>query len=207
ALGWIRARHAAVARSPARPLRWMGPPIAVGALGWFLVAPAPRYGLFLFWGAAALFVAEAWRAHAERARSREGETGATRRVVVWGLIALGGSPAVVVPAREGAANGRNPVLAVLRTHINLPAGSALPGLPGPPELEVFTTESGVRLLVPEGRCMDAPLPCTPNPAPNLRARRAGDLSAGFVVDGEWRMRDWPYRWRPEFLPAWRSRER
>ncbi|MGH7657841.1 MAG: hypothetical protein ACREL6_06365, partial [Gemmatimonadales bacterium] len=43
-------------------------------------------------------------------------------------------------------------------------------------------------------CWDAPLPCTPHPAPNLRLRRPGDLGGGFVTDGNWQALDWPNPW-------------
>ena len=40
-------------------------------------------------------------------------------------------------------------------------------------------------------CWGAPLPCTPNPAPNLEVRVPADLRYGFRVNGAWEMQDWP----------------
>ncbi len=44
-------------------------------------------------------------------------------------------------------------------------------------------ESGLIVRVPEyGQCWDAALPCSPNPPPDLRLRRPGDLESGFMVE-------------------------
>jgi len=53
-------------------------------------------------------------------------------------------------------------------------------------LEIYRTESGLKLYVPaEGdQCWDAPLPCTPHPQKNLRLRRPGRLESGFVIEGD-----------------------
>jgi hypothetical protein len=88
-----------------------------------------------------------------------------------------------------------------------PIGLATTAPPTPP-LERFVTDSGLELWVPRqtgGRCLDAPLLCTPNPARNLRLRDPRDVAHGFVVDGAWQMADWPYDWIPRFLAAWRAR--
>jgi hypothetical protein len=78
--------------------------------------------------------------------------------------------------------------------------------PRPTDFESFTTASGLVLTVPTkkfGRCWYEPLPCTPNPAPNLRLRTPGRLDRGFEVDGPWQMIGWPEPWRWELLPAMR----
>ena len=34
------------------------------------------------------------------------------------------------------------------------------------------------------RLYDSPLPATPEPLPNLRLRREGDIRSGFAIDGD-----------------------
>ena len=77
---------------------------------------------------------------------------------------------------------------------------------GKPEITPYRTRSGLLLNTApaDGRCWDAPLPCTPNPAPNLRLRDSTNLSRGFMVDGAWQMENWPYDWQPRFLETWRK---
>lgn len=56
----------------------------------------------------------------------------------------------------------------------------------------FTTESGLKLYSPlnDNRCWDAPLPCTPHPAPNLELKtRFGRPE--FVTRGSWQQINWP----------------
>jgi hypothetical protein len=52
------------------------------------------------------------------------------------------------------------------------------------ELKEFVTNSGLILYVPQkgDQCWDAPLPCTPYPKLNLRLRKEGDMSSGFMLD-------------------------
>ncbi len=53
----------------------------------------------------------------------------------------------------------------------------------PPRLHTQTLASGLVVNVPEHQvCWYADLPCTPEPAPGLRLRRAGELGSGFAVD-------------------------
>lgn len=47
---------------------------------------------------------------------------------------------------------------------------------------------------------NAPIPCTPNPAPNLRLRVAVRIASGFTVDDSGEMQFWPAN-RPEFGAA------
>jgi len=53
-----------------------------------------------------------------------------------------------------------------------------------PQVEVERLATGLEVRVPRltQTCWDAALPCTPDPNPGLRLRRAGDLSSGFVID-------------------------
>ena len=47
----------------------------------------------------------------------------------------------------------------------------------------YQTLSGLVIQIPvqNGACWDSPLPCTPDPDPNLRLIVPGDLSKGFMV--------------------------
>jgi hypothetical protein len=163
----------------------------------------PHYGTALFWILAGLLAALA------ASRGNPNARGTRRIVVASAVFAL--SPCLTVPVWRWAFTARDTDLLRALVHANLhapEAGRWLHTSHPTPELEHYTTRSGLVLGVPTGdgaRCWDAPIPCTPNPAPNLRLRVPGDLASGFVVDGEWRMEHWPERWRSELLPALRRR--
>ena len=74
---------------------------------------------------------------------------------------------------------------------------------GKPELTTYRTRSGLLLNTVPNRCWNAELPCTPNPAPNLRLRDTSNMARGFVLDGPWAMENWPLNTQPGFLSAWR----
>jgi hypothetical protein len=102
-------------------------------------------------------------------------------------------------------HGTNPIAMLLRKLIVKP-GSDIWFQPVPTaRLEVFVTESGLRLLVPrdDNRCVNAPLPCTPHPASNLRVRKDENLGSGFITDGQWQPMRWPNPWA-SFLSTWRA---
>lgn len=180
---------------------WMVPPALGAVAAWFLTAPAPRYMPGVFWLFPAL-VAGQGLARLEAAN---------RTPPRWRLgllaLALGFSPAVAVPFmawRKGTQED-SLVLTILRANVNLPRSPRLVDpIAGRPELHPFRTETGLVLQVPSARCWDAPPPCTPNPAPNLRLRVPGSLASGFVVEGPWRMRDWPEPWKGDYGEAWRE---
>jgi len=70
----------------------------------------------------------------------------------------------------------------------------------------YRTRSGLILNVPvvQNKCWKAPLPCTPNPAANLKLRQNGRLESGFVTDGDWQPINFPgplFKW---VLPVWRE---
>ncbi|MCK4602865.1 MAG: hypothetical protein KAU28_10395 [Phycisphaerae bacterium] len=133
-------------------------PVLVGMACWFFTAPAVRFGFFLLWLLAATLVAVTFRRFA---------AGAGRRLLAAVLIA-----------------------GVLLAVCNIKKFFRGPGAdwgfyPTPTaEMKTFVTDSGLTLHVPScgDQCWDAPLPCTPYPKANLRLRRAGDLSGGFVLD-------------------------
>jgi hypothetical protein len=178
-------------------------PAALGIAAWFTSAPEPRYVMPLFWALAAVCAAQAFHLGAATSAGR------VKRVTAIACLVLGVSPAIVNPVL--VAQG-SPIRAVLRHNLRRPGTDTwLQPLGGTARLRTFTTASGLTVNVPVrngGRCWDAPLPCTPNPAPNLRLRHSETLAAGFAVDGGWQMLDWPWDWLPHFLPTWRnSREK
>jgi hypothetical protein len=139
----------------------------------------------------------------------------SRRWMVACLAALGVSPLLVEPLRAAAERGINPITALARHNAVMPPENGwFHPVSRHTEVDTFITTSGLALNVPvrvpkaaglPNACWDAPIPCTPNPAPNLRLREPGTLNQGFKIDGEWQMRDWPYHWETGFLPEWRRR--
>lgn len=178
-------------------------PILGATVAWFLAAPSPRYAMYLFWtGFAVLGPRAAFAAASVPTALRRGA------LIVSGALVL--SPTVLVPVLIAYRTGANPLMRVFRQNVNRPPeGAWYPTVLEKP-YERFVTRSGLALNVPVadlgGRCGRIPIPCTPNPAPNLVLRDPSDLRAGFRVEGPWQMRDWPYTWLPGFLEAWR-RER
>jgi hypothetical protein len=74
------------------------------------------------------------------------------------------------------------------------------------QLTVYQTDSGLKLLVPvnDRRCWDAPLPCTPHPAPDLiQKTRFGRPE--FVTQGPWEQVNWPFP-QSDFLRWFRAHE-
>jgi hypothetical protein len=183
-------------------------PLGIALAAWFAVAPMPHYGAPFFWSVAALIGSQAFGL-------RPRNDVLTRRVVAAGCL-LGLTPCVIAPAWSSLQSGSpgNVVRDILDTNIKLSdPGRWYQSGELKPQLSTYTTRSGLVLNVPIGpfgRCWDAPLPCTPNPAPNLRLRDPGHIDKGFRVDGGWQMLDWPEPWRPELLPAlrdgWRKRD-
>lgn len=170
--------------------------LAMSVLFWMSSIPSPRYAIGIFWGAAGVsWTAAAWSFQASPKAAR-------RLMSVFAILALG--PIVLEPVVR---NPTEPVRALLRTFLERPGPEGL-FQPNPmvPRLQPFTTASGLRLHRSAGQCWDAPLPCTPNPAPNLRLRAEGRLGRGFRVDGDWEMLDFPYPWRPSWLAEWRARQ-
>ncbi len=206
---WRRAKRR-TRREVALDKGWLlAPPIAVAIVVWLLTAPSHRYSPPLFWSLAALCLTECQRA-IWPSLGRRG-----RRAAYALLIAIGVSPLFVDPTILAIRQGRNPLPLLARHNLVGPGSDGvLPPLGGTVEVTAFTTRSADTLSVPvrlTGRrampnaCWDAPLPCTPNPAPNLEVRVPADLRYGFRVNGAWEMQDWPYYWQSFFLPEWRRR--
>ena len=176
-------------------------PSVVAIAAWATVAPMPHYGEPFFWSLAGVLAAQAFR-------SRPASASLTRGVFVAGCL-LGLAPCFVRPkASSKTSDPRGVLHAFLKHNFRLPnPGEWFQATKREIDLGDYTTSSGLVLHVPNGvrgRSWDAPVPCTPNPAPNLRLRVPGHIERGFVVDGEWQMLDWPETWRPDLLPAMRE---
>lgn len=142
-------------------LRLLIPSLA-GALFWFFVSPAPRYGQFSIWTAA-------------------GTLG------TWGIVSLTSGPhreqltRIVLASLAGLliwcliSFGWKGPYAVL---LGSPPLAALPE----PRVTARQTLSGLTVYVPaEGnQCWDAPLPCTPYFDETLRLRNPQSMRFGFV---------------------------
>jgi hypothetical protein len=132
-------------------------------------------------------------------------------------VALVAVSPVLVNAAIPALVGRRSIIDVLvrRNVYTHDFGRPLDPMGGEVPVVPFVTASGLVVNVPArtydpppgmpNACWRAPIPCTPNPAPNLRLRRPGDLASGFAVDGGWQMQDFPYYWRDTFMREWRAR--
>ena len=135
-------------------------PAACGAVAWFAGAPEPRLAGAIFWHAGMAGVTAAVSA-ALLPRSSPVRPAIAAAVVCLVLvyIATGSRARQLRSPWEGAV------------------------VIGSPPLTSFVTRSGLRLYVPtrDVLCLDAPLPCTAEPLPDLALRRAPDLAFGFVM--------------------------
>lgn len=198
---WSKQRATPAEQEAVRAGWLMLIPPGFALAAWFAVAPMPSYGAPFFWSVAAVMGSQAFRL---RPRS----TVLTRGLLVVGF-GLGVTPALIVPISSSPQSPPGILFTrIVESNIRLPdSGQWYQDNETEPRLTVYTTRTGLVLNVPigpAGRCWDAPLPCTPNPAPNLRLRVPGSIERGFAVDGAWQMLDWPEPWRGEFLPALRE---
>jgi hypothetical protein len=194
----IRARAGTLATGDISRQWLLAIPILAGIVAWFSVAPEPRYALYVFWILAALCCAQA-----ERLAAAAGARWVRPTLRAVSLLAAAGA-AIVMPMLERPE--QTALRAIVAGNLSLTRIGAA-SAPWTPSLREFVTTSGLVLSVPVntgGRCGDAPLLCTPNPAPNLRMRDPQDIAQGFVVDGGWQMQIWPYDWLPRFLESWRA---
>jgi hypothetical protein len=194
----MRRRGGLPASPDQRTAWWMALPLVAAMTAWFLVAPEPRYASPLFWSLAALSVAQSLRFAGAGVDSRW-----LRRLLFggWGLAA---ASLIVQPLLHWHVMGMKggAVRAIIKANVRVPPeGFWLAPRTGGAKVTPFQTASGLTVNVPERMCWDAPLPCTPNPAPNLRLRVEGRLDRGFAVDGPWAMLHWPEPWRPDYQPA------
>lgn len=134
---------------------------------WFLTAPALRFAWHLFFIPPAVGAGVLLSVLAGRPRA----TTAVLAACMLALLVRVHEPLLfqdllAVPGRGSAMDG------------GLASAPTSPTSP-------FVTRSGLRINVPaDGRCWDAPLPCTPFPRAGLRLRREGELGSGFVLEKE-----------------------
>ena len=182
----------------ADPAWWIALPLVLAVLAWFLSAPSPLYAVPFFWSLAALIWSQAYRR-----RLAGVPTQSTRVTVVLGAL-LGVSTLAISPMFVALQRGERPFAAIAKANLNRPGADLwFQPIAGRPELSPYRTQSGLLLNTVPNRCWDAPLPCTPNPAANLRLRDSSNMAKGFVVDGSWAMENWPLNTQPDFLAAWR----
>jgi hypothetical protein len=203
-------KRLAARRAPAdlRLTWWMLLPVAIALASWLFSAPSTRYAPALFWTAAAVCVCEWHRA----AWPLVGARGA--RAMGVAVLVIGVSPLVVNPLRAALERGGSPFAALARHNFVRPSTDWFGAMRGEIAVAPYETGSGLVVNTPSrdsrgaslpNACWNAPIPCTPNPAPNLALREAGQLRKGFKVEGDWAMRDWPYYWTAHFLDDWRAR--
>jgi hypothetical protein len=165
---------------PMGALPWLYLPIGAGIAFWFAASPEPRYGYGVMWTLAATSTAIA----IPRVLRLDVRSSIVKLVLALAVLAvpavayratviaihLDGDPWQQIPFRRpGVDHGFHP-------------------LPVDPQTEIVETRWGVRLnrpIEPVTRCWRIELPCDSHwPAldPDLRARRPGDLGAGFVID-------------------------
>lgn len=182
------------------PQAWLLLIPILGALAfWFATAPNPRFGCFIFWIFAALALAQL---HAARGNAAGPAAG---RVMVVLALLVGSSPiTAMIAGYRPDEHDRTQVTAYRIIVLPRPGEAFGPIDRGP--IERYLTSSGLELNHParNNQCWDAPLPCTPYPARNLRLR-GNDLGSGFVTDGQWLGESWPFE-KSRFLETWRRRQ-
>ena len=200
-----RPGRAAQSTDASRAAWWLMVPLGVAVVLWLVSAPAPRYALAFFWSIAGILAGQCYLRMATERRVR------VHAVLLAGGALLGMSPLVVNPMQTWWRAGRKEglVTAVVRENLRIPPpGRWFQPRQQLPKVRPFVTASGLVVQVPESRCWDTPVPCTPNPAPNLRLRDPRRIESGFVVDGgEWQMTDWPEPWKREYFQAWLESQR
>ncbi|MFM7273852.1 MAG: LIC_10190 family membrane protein, partial [Gammaproteobacteria bacterium] len=139
------------------------PPFA-SCVFWFLTAPDPRFTLGAAW---CLFAAAGTVFYSEALGLRWSRVALPALVIVVLTI----NSAFVQSLLQGRGSAHT---AAIEGQSALPAG-----------LTQRITDSGllVNIAGGDGRCWDAPLPCTPYFDPSLALRSSGELGSGFVSGG------------------------
>jgi hypothetical protein len=165
--------------SPARDALPLMLPMIAGVLFWLWAGPEPRYGWQTMWSLAAVSVALAVMSAGPEISPRAG-----RAIVVVALLLC--LPAIAYRAGVSAlARHRNPL-----TEIPFqPPGEDHGFHPKPTQTwTIARTRHGAEIYVPAEKdhplSWDGPLPATSWPPLDMdvRLRRPGDLSSGFVTD-------------------------
>jgi hypothetical protein len=182
-----RARRAPAAGTPGGAVLWLSALLALPV--WFFSAPSFRYAQSLLWVLCAATAARVLPAAlATRQRPRAWLAGALV-VMVVAPLALQAYYTARYPGPEGAR------AALVRAFLTGPGPDR--GFHPPPRVELKTVATGFGLTVfmpaagpevegtvqwPAALPWDSPLPATSLLLDGLRARRPGDLAAGFVID-------------------------
>jgi hypothetical protein len=161
-------------------------PILAGVVFWFVKLPDPRFGFYLFWMGSSLCVAQLAAALPAQSRVRCNRILALSCVLLASFPIIFQEPSGWIDRRYGFVRG------LIHSAVVIPGGQGwLYPIPTA-ELHEFTTDSGLKLSVPvnDNRCWDAPIPCTPHPAPNLVLKtRFGRPE--FLTKGSWEQLNWP----------------
>lgn len=164
--------------------RFMLLPLLIAAAAWFLLAPSSRWAMTMAWIGLAYFFACVYLAVPWRDAAWRG------RVIAIVSLLLILPPVVGRVVSRGQLSTRG-ISGLVFTFV-FPPGPDQGFHPMPRfKLMRYVTDSGLELTVPEDndRVFDAPIPSTPHPVKNLRIRRDGDLSSGFILESD--------RWKPE----------
>ncbi|MBV8845922.1 MAG: hypothetical protein JO307_24190 [Bryobacterales bacterium] len=156
---------------------WLLPGVlAIAAAIWFYTGPSPRFGFTIFWSFAAAAVAIA------------GSNLAGVRPVAVGVAFCMAGAAIILPVPR-----HNIPWAIVRRIVVRPGADHGFTPYEKSDTYAYRTDSGLVLNVPKGAdtCYDAPLPCTPYPAPNLLLAHAWDGRPKFITNGQWRQIHWP----------------
>jgi hypothetical protein len=155
-------------------------PAVASLIFWFLTAPNLRFAGSLFWILAAGAITLA-APELDNPTRRQLFRFASLSVVAMagGLLAfnmVNGKSA----AFRAMLNEKNPLKAFGTLYVESAFDPAPQG-----DWRTFVTRSGLTIYVPQNgtQCWDAPLPCARRALPNLRLRREGDISRGFILDG------------------------
>ncbi len=135
-------------------------PFAIAIVAWFISAPDPR-----FLGCS-LWVPAAWLASASSVQSKRARYQQAMRWTIGACFAA--YCATMAAALDAWIIGPTPSLAVRNV-----------------ETRVVRTRNGLELNVPVkgDRCWEAPLPCTPYPAPRLGLRDPDEPWSGYILLG------------------------
>lgn len=165
-------------------------PVLAGIALWWVMAPTPEFGFFVFWiGAAITFGPVTARAF--------------DRGPVWRYLALAALAGVAVSPLVLDLKQRAEVGGMARAVVSAIAWRPALALPAFP-LRPYVTASGAALTYPAADEQCGPVVmCTPHPAPNLVLRVPDDPGRGFRVDGDWQAVWFPARVMTSD-PHWRA---
>jgi len=182
-VGWLAGFYYMRTKSPPEitriPWLFLLPPVA-SLIFWFLTAPNLRFAGSLFWILAAGTITLA---------AQELDNPTRRQLFRFASLSVLAMAAGLLPfsmvngkstAFRAMLNDKNPLKAFGTLYVESAFDPAPQG-----DWKTFVTRSGLTIYVPQNgtQCWDAPLPCARRALPNLRLRREGDISRGFILEG------------------------